>query len=103
MRYINVLLLLLLLLLLQENLYLAYMQSYKVRLLIVFLHLHEIVEGLYFYFSFSVCVCVSVFEQKADRTAKSILTLSSLSSFYCSRWNPIEIGDLWSKVKVTVT
>ena len=27
---------------------------------IVFLHLHEIVEGLYFYFSLSVCVCVCV-------------------------------------------
>ena len=25
-----------------------------------FLHLHEIVEGLYFYFSLSVCVCVCV-------------------------------------------
>ena len=60
------------------------------------LHLHEIVEGLYFHYSLCVCVCVSVCEQNADRTATPILTQSSLNSLvtYCSRSNPIEIALL---------
>ena len=51
-----------------------------------FLHLHEIVDGLYSYFSMSVSVCVclsvcmSVCEQNADRTTTLILTQSSLNS-----------------------
>ena len=50
-----------------------------------------------------VCVCLSVCEQNADQTATLILTRSSLSVAYSSCLNPIEIGDLGSKVKVTVT
>ena len=63
-------------------------------------------RGVIFYFSLSlclcVCVCLSVCEQNADQTATLILTRSTLNSCYCSRSNPIEIGDLRSKVKVTV-
>ena len=36
-------------------------------LTLLYLHLHEIVEGLYFYFSLSVCVCVPVNKMPAER------------------------------------
>ena len=70
-----------------------------------FLHLHEIVEGLYFHYSLSVCVCVYVSdcEQNANRTATPILTRSSLNSCLLQSLKPYQIGDLGSKVKVTVT
>ena len=56
-----------------------------------FLHLHEIVEGLYFCFSLSVwcvCVCLSVCEQNPDRTATPILARSSLNSFLLQSFEP---------------
>ena len=47
-----------------------------------FLHLHEIVEGLYFHSSLSVCVCLCVrisCEQNSMRTDASIWTRFSLN------------------------
>ena len=43
-----------------------------------FLHLHEIVEGLYFYFSLSVCLCEC--EQNSSRTNAPIWMRFSLNS-----------------------
>ena len=73
--------------------------------LLIFLHLHEIVEGLYFYFSLSVClslcmcvsVCLSVCEQNADRTATPILTRSSLNSCLLQSLKPY--WNWWPSVK----
>ena len=52
----------------------------------------------------SVCVCVSgnSCEQNYGRTDAPIWTRFSLNGSLATGSNPIEIGDLWSKVKVTV-
>ena len=74
------------------------------------LHLHEIVEELYFHCSLSVClsVCVSV----CPPILVNKIPAEQMHRFGRSfRWtvayrtgsDPIEIGDLGSKVKVTVT
>ena len=74
----------------------------------VFLHLHEIVEGLYFHCSLSVCMCVCVCvrnscEQNSSQTDAPIWTRfwlnGCLQHWLGTYWN----GDLGSKVKVTVT
>ena len=75
------------------------------------LHLHKIMEGLYFHCSLSVClfVCMSVClsgsacEQNSSRTDELIWTQFSLNGCLLHWLKPIEIGDLGSKVKVTVT
>ena len=48
---------------------------------VFFLHLHEILEGLYFHCSLSVCVCVRLFscEQNPSRTDAPIWTQFSLN------------------------
>ena len=49
-------------------------------------------------------VCVSVGEQNSSGTDALIWTLFLLNGcLYCTGSDPIEIGDLWSKDKVTVT
>ena len=64
-----------------------------------FFHFHEIVEGLYFHCSLSVCVCLSVrlysCEQISSQTDAPILTRTDSDT--------IEIGNIGSKAKVTVT
>ena len=83
------------------------------------LHLHEIVKGLYFQYSLSVCVCVcvsvsecvclcvwanlSVSEQNSSWTEAPIWTRFLLNGCLPNVSDLIEIGDLGSKVKVTVT
>ena len=74
-----------------------------------FLHLHEIVEGLYFHCSLSVCVsvCLSVCPailvnkiqaEQIHRFGRSLRLMAA----YITGSDPIQIGDLGSKVKVTV-
>ena len=70
----------------------------------LFLHLHEIVEGLYFYFSLSVClyvcvivcvcvcVCVSVNKIPAERMHQFGCGFCLIVA-YCTGSDPIEIGD----------
>ena len=64
-------------------------------------------EGLYFHCSLSVClsVCVCVCpmfscEQNSSRMDAPIWTQFSLNGSYSTGSNPIEIGDLGSKVTV---
>ena len=61
------------------------------------LHLHEIVEGLYFYWLQFVCVCLSVCEQNADRTDTPILSRSLQNS--CLQQSPEPYGNWWHWVK----
>ena len=72
----------------------------------VFLHLHEIVEGLYFRFSLSVCVseCPALLVNKipAERMHRFGRGFRLMAA-YPTGSKPIEIGGLGSKVKVTVT
>ena len=66
-------------------------------------------EGLYVHCSLSVCLCVCLCvriscEQNFSRTDVPIWTRFLLNLVaYRTGSNPIEIGDLGSKVKVTVT
>ena len=71
------------------------------------LHLHEIVEGLYFHSSLSLCVCVSVClsvslcvriscEQNSSRTVEPIWMRFSLNG--CSNWWPWVKGQGHSDV-----
>ena len=53
-----------------------------------------------------VCVCLSICEQNADRTNAPIWTqflLNVCVHSYSTGSDPIEIGDLGFKVKLTVT
>ena len=71
-----------------------------------YLHVHEIVEGLHFYFNLSVSACVSVgpsmnkmpIERKHQFGRGFQQTVA-----YIIDSDPVTIGDLESKVKVTVT
>ena len=75
-----------------------------------FLNLHDFVEGLYFHCSLSVCVsvCMSVCPEilvnkiPAERMHRFGRGFRLMVA-YRTGSNPIEIGDLGSKVKVTVT
>ena len=62
-------------------------------------------KRLYFHCSLSVClsVCLSVSEQNTSRMYAPFWTRFLLNGclLHCS--DPIEIGDLGSKVKITVT
>ena len=77
---------------------------------VILLHLHEIVEGLYFHFSLSVClsvcVCVSgsflVNKIPAERMHRFRRGFRQMVA-YNTGSDPIEFDDLGSKVKVTVT
>ena len=60
-----------------------------------FLHLQEIMEGLYFHYSLSVCLCVCLIVA----CERSFCYMAA----YRTGWDPIEIGDPGSKVKVTAT
>ena len=75
-----------------------------------FLHLHEIVEGLYFHCSLSVCVCLCLSVCPALLVNK--IPPERMHRFghgfrytmaYCSGSDRIEIGDPGLKVKVTLT
>ena len=90
----------------------AFSESFLFILLLLFLHLHEIVEGLCFHFSLSVCVCVCLSlyvylmfscEQNSSQTGKPIWTWFSVDGCLPHWQNSIEICDLGSKVKVTMT
>ena len=71
----------------------------RIAILVFFLQLHEIVDGLYFHSSLSVCVyvCVSIFffffvnKITAERMRFS---LNGCLPHCCSGSDPIEIGDL---------
>ena len=75
-----------------------------------FLHLHEIVEGLYFHCSLSVCLsvcvcvsgCILVNKIPAERMHRFGRGFRQMVAS-CIGSNAIEFGDLGSKVKVTVT
>ena len=69
-------------------------------MLFQFLHLHDILEGLYFHCSLSVCVSVCVCVCPAILVNK---IPAERMHRYCTGSDSIEIGDLGSKVKVTVT
>ena len=80
----------------------------------VLLHLHKIVEGLYFHCSLSVClsvclcvcVCVSGYFLVNKIPAKRIHRFQRgfrKTVAYYTGSDPIEIGDLGLNVKVTVT
>ena len=84
-------------------------KTLKYSFLPILLHLHEIVEGLYFHFSLSVCLCVCLCVRRflvnkipAERMNRFGCGFGEMVA-YCSGSNLIEIGDLGSKVKVTVT
>ena len=94
-----------------ENLYPVHRHSAS-----AFLHLHEIVEGLYFHSSLSVCLCVCVSvclcvcvsgsflvnkipAERVHRFGRGFRYMAA----YRTGSDPIEFGDLGSKVKVTVT
>ena len=72
-----------------------------------FLHLHEIVEGLYFHCSLSVCVCVSVCvsvrlnscEQNSNRTDEPIWTQFSLNGCLEHWLKPYWNWWPWSEVQ----
>ena len=76
------------------------------------LHLQEIVEGIYFHCSLSVCLCVCECLSVCPEILVNKIPAERMHRFgrgfclmvaYCTGTNPIEIGDLGSKVKVTVT
>ena len=71
-----------------------------------FLHLHEILEGLYFHCSLSVClsVCPALLVNyiPAERINQFGRGFRKMVA-YRTDSDPFEIGDLGSKVKVTVT
>ena len=77
---------------------------------LIFLHLHKIVEGLYFHCSLSVCLCVCVsvrpallvnkiLAQRMNRVGRGFRLLVA----YRTSSNTFEIGDIGIKVKVTMT
>ena len=80
-------------------------------IIMLFLHLHKIVEG-YIFTAVCLCVCLSVWlsvcptlhacEQNSSRTDAPIWTQFLLNGCLAHWLNPIEICDLGSKVKVTV-
>ena len=59
-------------------------------------------RGLYFHFCLSVCPMFSC-EQNSSRTDEPIWMRFSLNGCFLHWLNSIEIGDLGSKVKVTLT
>ena len=63
------------------------------------------VEGFIFYYcSLSVCVCLSVSKQNFSCTGGPIWTQFSLNLVaFCTGSDPIEIGDLGSKVEIIMT
>ena len=79
-------------------------------IILLFLHLHEIVEGLYFYCSLSVCL--SVCDSKCPALLVNKIPAERMHLFghgfrkmvaNNTGSDPIEIGELGSKVKDTVT
>ena len=67
-------------------------------IMLFFLHLHEIVEGLYFHCSLSVCVCVrNSCEQNSGRTDAPIWTQFSLNGCLQHWLRPY--WNWWSWVK----
>ena len=72
------------------------------------LHLHEIMEGLYFHCSLSVCVrvclsvCLSVNKIPAKRMNRFWRDFRYMVA-YSTGLNPFQIGDLGSKDKIKVT